>query len=375
MNLLVLNYEYPPLGGGAGNATYFLAREWAKAGHTVSIITTGFKGYPCKEKGLHGEIIYRLSLGRKRKESSTLFEMLKYVLCAFAYIYIQKKRESYDQCISFFALPTGIVASMLKVCRKIPYIILLRGGDVPGFLNKELHLYHTLTAPITKYIWKKASRVIANSTGLKDLAQKTATQHNVLVEKIPNGVDTQFFMPSSISRFKKTFLFVGRFVPQKNCSAILNAFMHFTKNNSAEALMLFVGDGPLGKKLQHEARALDPQEQYVKIMGWQDKETLKQLYQQAFCFVNPSSEEGMSNTMLEAMACGLPLITSNVSGNNEVCTQNVNGIYSELLNSSALQEAFRYMWFDADWQTMGKQSRSIAETEFSWSASAKRIIS
>ena len=108
MRLLVLNYEYPPIGGGAGNATWFLCREWGRQGHCVDIITTWFAGLEETLKESELVTVYRVKSLRKKSEQSNPFEMMSYVLKGHARSLELLRKNRYDRIIAFFSIPSSL---------------------------------------------------------------------------------------------------------------------------------------------------------------------------------------------------------------------------------------------------------------------------
>jgi glycosyltransferase involved in cell wall biosynthesis len=363
MKLLLLNYEYPPLGGGAGNATKNIGRELAAAGHEVTVITTWFEGLSHQETS-DGMKIYRITSKRKRKDRSSPMEMFDFVRKAKKKARELVQENKPDRIISFFALPTGLVAHDLYTTFGIPYIISLRGGDVPGFLPKELWLMHLLSTPWTNKVWRDAQAIVANSHDLQMLAQKTARKFNKEVKYIPNGVDGAFFEHKEHSNENSVFkiLCVGRLVQQKRFDLLIYALAQLVRENKKIELHI-VGDGPLKDELEQLA-VTEKTQQYVHFHGWLDKNELKKQYRDSDVFVLPSIEEGMPNVVLEAMASGLPIIASNVSGNNELVRNNHNGYFADTIES--ITEKIKILEHDRSLCTqMGIQSRNKSK-DFDW---------
>jgi|WetSurMetagenome_2_1015567.scaffolds.fasta_scaffold00026_56 glycosyltransferase involved in cell wall biosynthesis len=373
MRLLVLNYEYPPLGGGAGNATFHFCREWGKQGHDVDVVTTWFDGFEEMGRDSDRVTVYRVKSRRAKKDRSGPVEMLSYAAKGTAQATALCGTIGYDRTISFFAIPSGIIAYRLFRTHKIPYTILLRGGDVPGFLPKQLAFFHWLTMPLTRRIWRSAERVIANGGGLGKLALATGRRFGVNVDVVPNGVDTDFFVPPALRApgpFR--FLFAGRFSQQKNLPYLLDQFEKGPAKRGAK--LDLVGDGPERAALQRIVSSSPILSSAVTIHSWCSKEALRILYQSAHCFVNPSLYEGLPNTVLEAMACGLPVVASDVGGNNELVLRGKNGYVFSLLENGALGKCMEAMLSAKNIGEVGALSRELARRGFSWGMSAERIL-
>jgi glycosyltransferase involved in cell wall biosynthesis len=373
MRILVLNYEYPPLGGGAGNATCFLSKEWGKNGITADIVTTWFRGLDEISHEPDNITVYRVKSLRKKAEQSNPLEMLSYIYSAYRASIRLTAQFSYDLIISFFSIPCGLIARKLFRKCNIPYIVLLRGGDVPGFLPKEMGLMHTITMPFTKAVWKDAEKVIANSKWLQELASKTANTIKCTIDMVPNGVDTSFFNSSVNMKARPfVFLFTGRFVNQKNLMYLLCQFE--IANTDRQAQLVLTGDGPDREKLAQKIQSSKLLTETVKLKPWSLKQELPAVYQSAHCFVNPSIDEGMPNAILEAMSCGLPVLASNIGGNNELVIHDKNGYLFNLNEHNSLSNYMIKMINNEQCNAMGSHSRHIAESKYSWAVSAVSII-
>jgi glycosyltransferase involved in cell wall biosynthesis len=148
---------------------------------------------------------------------------------------------------------------------------------------------------------------------------------------IHNGVDTRRFEPNGEARSatrkelglpQDSFVVgtVGRLVPIKDHQTLLNAAALLIERG-ADVRVLLVGSGPERENLQRQAtNALEGR---VCFVG--DSSRVPQMLNAMDVFVLPSLKEGMSNTLLEAMASGLPVLATNVGGNPEIVENDVNG--------------------------------------------------
>jgi glycosyltransferase involved in cell wall biosynthesis len=369
MNLLLINYEYPPIGGGAATATWNMSHELVQQGHHVIILTAAYKelqGWH-KEKGVQ---IYRCWALRQLKDRSTLLEQLSFVISAT--FVLNKVIINYDieGIIVFFSMPCGPLGLWGKVLKRIPYIISLRGGDVPG-VEKRVIWLHRLLKPIRQLILKHSQTIVANSFSLKKIAQQTDP---FPISIIPNGVDSNFFYPISHQNPIFQFLFVGRFQSQKNLFFLLNQLSLLKNKQNIPFQCGLVGDGHLKAALQKYALELNLASTLV-WHGWQLKEQLRHLYQQSDCLLNLSLYEGMSNVILEAMACGLPIIASQVIGNDAVVQHGKTGYLVDLENQDDCQKALQSLLTDQEKaQQFGQAGRNWVETDFSWAKVANEYV-
>lgn len=373
VRILLVNYEFPPLGGGAANATQFTGRALARQGHEVWVLTAAFR----EQVGLStedGMNVARVAARRASADRSSLGEMLSFALAAPRPALRIARDRRIEGVIVYFTVPCGHVGYLVRRRFGIPYVVSLRGGDVPGLVPELDTLHRVLTMPRRAFL-RTATAVVANSESLAQLSLKTDP---VPVIVIPNGVDTDFFAPEPFGRAKPReavrFLFVGRLRPQKNLPAIFKAMADVTRENDLDCRLDIVGDGPQRDKLQRVAKDYGVVER-VSWHGWLDKEGVRRLYRQSDCFLNPSLYEGMPNTVLEAMASGLPVIASDIGGNNALVQDGHTGILFNLAAPAALAAAMAKITRDPELRRrMGARGRERVGKNFSWENVAIRYL-
>lgn len=318
MKILAISHEFPPIGGGGANACYFLTKGFVEKGHEVTLVTANYQGMPESEI-VNGVRVIRVNSKRAHKEHCSFKEMLSYLLKAYPVANKLQKRENFDVCLVFFGIPSGPIGYMLKKKYKLPYVIRFGGGDVPGFQERFTKVYKII-APAIKLIWKKADALIANSQGLKDMALDFYNKKPFDV--IPNGVDTEVFYPSvkeESDEFK--ILFVSRLIERKGLQFIIPQLKKIQDSTKKSVKLIVVGDGPYRETLERIAEENHVSDM-VEFVGQKGKEEIVPFYQNADLFILPSSKEGMPNVVLEAMACGLPIIMTPCEGSAELICEN-----------------------------------------------------
>lgn len=372
MRLLLVNYEYPPLGGGAGNATQNTARELAALGVDVRVLTSAYRELP-KSEVVDGVTVHRVRAGRRRLERSSPFEMLLFMGAACVAALRLARSWRPDACIAFFGVPSGPVGFVLKQCCGVEYVVSLRGGDVPGFQAYDLALYHRLTGPFIRFLWRRAGAVAANSEGLRTLAQLSAP--DVPVAVIANGVDTTVFRPAARREGAGDpvrLLFVGRLVRQKGLDILLRSLAGLAL--PAKAILDVVGDGPELAALRDQAGHLGLTEG-VRFHGWCSREALPEHYRRADVFVLASRDEGMPNVLLEAMASGLPVVATEVAGIDELLHEGVGGVLVPTEDPGVLRDRLAELICDPGLRTrLGAAGRALVERKYSWRRSAEAYL-
>jgi len=373
LNFLLVNYEYPPLGGGAGNATMFIARSMAQAGHRPVVLTSAFGDLPEHEQ-TGGVTVHRVKARRRSPDRSDQLQMASFTAAALRVVRRIADAERIDAAIAFFTIPSAPVTWWLWRTTRVPYAISLRGGDVPGHVPGLRAIHHALT-PFRRTMLRRAIAVVANSDSLARLAQRA---DRLPVRMIPNGVDTTYFRPASTRRERSDarfrILFVGRVHAEKNIDLLLHAVAALAPEHRQLVEVRVVGDGPARPQLERAAAALGTTDQ-VKWLGWRSKEEVAQLYREADCLVNPSSYEGMPNTVLEAMAASLPVIASDVAGNNEVITPNKTGLLFDLASPSLLSACLTRLIADPGLaHSLGTAARECVIATYSWDHVAEQYV-
>ena len=337
MKILILNYEYPPLGGGAGVCSKYEAEGLSVTGNFVTVLTTWFEGENEISETENLKLI-RLKSKRKYKYKSNPIEMVSWVKLAKKYSDKNFKTNEFDICIANFAIPGAIVAKHLKITRKIPYIIISHGQDIPFFFPKQMLKYHLITYFWIKNLVKNSEKLILLSNEMKINADKFVGQKNISKNIIiPNGCNTDIFkadFAKKSSKFK--IIFVGRLVEQKSPFTFLKA-IKILKAKNINFSVNILGDGDLRKKME-EFVIKNKISENVNFKGWVTKEEILEEYQSAQLQVISSDDEAMSIAALESLACGLYVISTPVSGNTELIKSNENGAFFDFRNHNQLAD-------------------------------------
>jgi L-malate glycosyltransferase len=361
LKVLMLNYEYPPLGGGAANATFYLLKEFAKLpGIEIDLVTTSATGRFELEKLGERIAIHKLPIKKKALHYWTQREVWQTTYRSYFYAKRLVKQKDYDLAHAFFGIPGGLVAFLLK--GRLPYIVSLRGSDVPGF-NLRFSAQYVVLTPLIRKIWRSAAQVIANSQGLKELALSTKSDQEIGV--IRNGIDTIEFNPGPGKKAAgRSVICVSRLIERKGIDMLIKA-MPLVKKEIDDVRLSLVGEGNLEAELRALAGRLD-MGPMVDWAGYVEHSRLPALYRQADLFVLPSHNEGMSNALLEAMACGLPVIVSRTGGVRELIDD--NGVTLADVSPEAIAQAIIGVFKDRERaEAMARSSLAVAKAH-SWSA-------
>jgi len=364
----MLNYEFPPIGGGAANAHLQLLNQYANHPEMqVDVLTSAPSPGRVQEQFAPNITLYKVGLHKKQLLYWRKSEVLEWLFKANGDYRRLIRDNDYDLAHAFFGFPTGWLCYRFR--QKLPYIISLRGSDVPGN-NQRLARDYRLLAGVFRRIWSHAAVVVANSAGLQGLANRFMPDLEIQV--IPNGVDTDRFYPAPQTNLTPPLklLTVGRLIHTKQVDVLISTVKELEKRN-IHAILSIAGDGNLTHQLKQQALDLGLSDR-INFLGRVAPDDIPALYRQNHLFITSSLHEGMSNATLEAMASGLPVITSNCEGVEELIKD--NGIIVEPRTPDAFAQAVADLVQDPQlYQAMAQNSAKRAKT-FSWSAVATQYI-
>ena len=368
LNLLMLNYEFPPIGGGAGKAHLCQLKEYAQTDELkIDVLTAAPKPGFTKEQFSDNITIYKVGLHKKNLHFWRKIEVLEWLFKAQHHYRKMLRENNYDLVHAFFGFPTGWLC--YRSANKLPYIISLRGSDVPG-KHARLKLDYKILAPLFKSIWKKASALIACSQGLKDRALQFMP--SATIDVITNGIDLDMFHPAQNDKAQQELklLTVGRLSVTKRFEILIDAVEILHKAGRNLHLTIAGGGAMLNrlKQIVSQKNLTD----IIDVKGRIESDLMPDLYRQNDIFVSASMQEGMSNAMLEAMASGLPIITTRCEGVDELIAD--NGIVVEQPRPDAIADEIKKLADDkTGHELMCKAARKKAE-QFGWDNIAEQYL-
>lgn len=370
MNILMLNYEFPPIGGGAGKVHLNMLKEYAKRSDlSIDVLTSAPQPPNHIIKFSDNINIHKVGVHKKNLHFWRKTEILEWIVKAGHYYRKLIKHKKYDLVHSFFGFPTGWFCYRSR--NRLPYIISLRGSDVPG-KNLRFAFEYKLLGIIFKNIWKNASALIACSEGLKQRALKFYPQ--VKIDVVPNGVDIEKFRPLSENRAKKSdatrLITVGRLSITKRVDILIDAVKILVEQGK-NVKLLIVGGGSLKGSLERLA-AQKNLTKSIEFKGIVDSEQMPGLYQNSDLYVSATMQEGMSNAMLEAMASGLPIITTQCEGVDELIKG--NGVIVQQETANGIAKAILELVMNSEkLESMSTAARKHSEN-FTWKSVSQEYL-
>jgi glycosyltransferase involved in cell wall biosynthesis len=383
LRILLLNYEYPPLGGGAGIASAALAERLASRGVIVDVVTSRPDGARDVERtaGLScvtvapNLTLFRVRSRRRGIHQAGFLGAGSYLCSAVPVARWLLQARRYDLVHIYFSLPTGALIPALPL-GNIPIVVSLRGSDVPGYdeRNAKLVLAHRVLRPLTRWIWRRATRVVPVCDSLGRLAR--ATSPSLEYSVIGIGVDLDLFRPGALGPSRAPSpvrcLAVARLIERKGVSDLLRAWSLLPRGKYA---LEIAGEGPESDALRALAAELRIDAD-VRFAGPLGREEIAARCQQSDLFVLTPHEEAFGNVFAEAIAAGLPVIGSNIGAIPDLVQHGENGILVAPGDAGAIALAIRELGEDpARRAAMATRNRARAESMLSWDSAADRYLS
>ncbi len=334
MRILILNHEYPPVGGGGGQATQDIARELSRRGHEITILTAHLKGLSRDElvENIH---ILRLPSLRKHPYQAGFLPMGIYILAAIRAGFPLIHRWRPDIIHVHFAVPAGAAGWILSRLTGIPYVLTAHLGDIPGGVPEKTGRWFRWVFPFTVPIWRDAASIVTVSEYTRSLIQQTYTINAIV---IPNGINMELVNPARLDvHSPPVVIFAGRFMPQKNLVALVE-MLAMVQDLPWKCIML--GDGPLIDEIKRTIAAHGLDERFT-LPGWVTTQEVLSYLQQSDLLFMPSLSEGLPVVGLQALTMGLAIVASRVGGNIDLVEPGYNGFLADPSDREAFSSALR----------------------------------
>ncbi len=232
-----------------------------------------------------------------------------------------------------------------------------------GLRNIWIKIMTKLNSYLETSAFHRADSVLVENNWLFNVLK--AKSLGGLVALVTPGVDVGFYCLSEVKR-SDFILAVGRFDdPRKNVGLLLEAFNIFSERVDENPKLVLAGKTAPAEKDLRMAETLGISDRLTILTDLSD-ENLRELYQSARFFALSSNEEGLGLVLLEAMACGLPIVATRCGGAEEVVVEGETGFLVEKGNPSALAEKMSELWQNATLRDkMREKGRKRAVEKFS----------
>ena len=349
LRILMPSIYFPPRVGGIESHVFYLARELARRGHTVTVITTRTERSSPADEVMHEVRVKRLpSFGK---------HFMGWILSSiFSVPSIVGAARDHDimHCHTFAFALGGSIASVLL---GRPLVITVHSSHFLRLAGKPL------MRALLKLVLRRASVLLSTSKEIDGVVRGMLPGAETL--PIVNGIDTETFkrVEPGLERAEGEFLIVcpRRLVEKNGVEFLVRALARVSPRVNAKVYI--TGDGPLRSHLEGVAAELGVRDRVV-FMGSVENTRMPSVYSSADLVVIPSLVEATSIAALEAMACECVIVASRVGGLPEIIDEGV-GVLSEPGAPESLAEAIEKVAGMSDTAAMGREARRRVDERWS----------
>ena len=337
-----------------------LGLELAQRGHEVHFVSYArpFRLDPFRERVFFHEV---------EMEDYPLFEHPPYSLALAVALHDTARKHELDLVHVHYAIPHAtsawIAHEMLGEERDLKIVTTLHGTDI------TLVGLHPSFHAITRFSILRSHGLTAVSKFLKRETVRDFTVPEERVEVIPNFIDIGVYRPGLVPSHRATLapdgekivMHISNFRAVKRAEDVVSVFAKLTAKQPSR--LVLVGDGPERPRVLMRAEELGVRD---RVMFLGKHTSVHEVLSCADLFLLPSASESFGLVALEAMACGAPVVASNVGGLPEVIEHGTSGYMFDVGDIDAMAEAgLRIMGDDEHWRSLSEAGRALAEERFS----------
>jgi glycosyltransferase involved in cell wall biosynthesis len=303
------------------------------------------------------------------------FYGLFYFFSIWPFLKRMHRRYPFDLIDAHYVYPDGLAAVMVSKVFKKPVVLSARGSDINLFITFPLIRRWII------YTLHRSDHIVAVSGALK----KTMVEIGIDDKKIsvvPNGIDPDTFRPISQSRARsllqlpprgKMLLSVGNLLPTKGFQYIIEAFASIGRAPEGRHMRLYiVGQGPYRAELEKQIERLDLRSR-VFLIGPIPHQQLYRWYNAADLFCLASVREGWPNVVMEALACGLPVVATAVGGVPEILTSQEDGLLIDAPRDSRFAQQLGTTILTALRKRWSREKIARRRRDNTWQSVARRM--
>lgn len=377
MRVCFLSRRYFPAISGMSVYADNLIRQLSSFGHGVTMISQ-YRDDPVG-KGVYGggppppvpgvHVIGLQSFGEEQTAQGMPADFEADIARMVETVIAEHARAPFDIIHAQYAYPTGLAAMEASRLLGVPHVVSIQGGD--GHWIGQCCATHK--AAMTAVLDGAMSLVI----GCTSFAQEVHEQHETPLSRftiIPGAVDTTRFSPFPDRNLGAVqdpprLLYHGRVDRRKGALEFLHAAAELVKTRPVQVIVSGIGPDLDAAKALATTLGLP-----VQFLGYTDYATAPDIYHQGDIFVSPTHAEGFSNTILEAMASGLPILSCQAVGVMDCLRDGENGLMVPISDHKALIAGLHRLLDDPDLRRrLASVSLHEAQTLYSWPVVATQI--
>ncbi len=361
MKVLIFSLTYHPFIGGAEVAVKEITDRITDI--LFDMITVNLDGKQKAEEKIGNVNVYRIGNSKKSKYF--------FPLQAFKFAEKLHAQNSYDAVWSIMANQAGLAALFFKKKNpKIPFLLTLQEGDS----EFDIWLRTFYIRPLYKSIYRRADYIQAISHFLADRARSLGAK--CAVEVVPNGVDLERIrnQESGIRNDKeKNIITTSRLEKKNGIDILIKAYKLLVIHYSLPITLKILGTGRLEGELKKLSKDLQIADR-IEFLGHIHPCEIYSYLQKADIFVRPSRSEGLGSSFLEAMACGIPVIGTQVGGIPDFLKDGETGLFCKVDDPKDLAEKIELLLADENlYKKISYNGRQLAIEKYQWFRIASRM--
>jgi len=351
-----------PVYGGAIRSVEYIAQGLAEQGHEITIVTRKLRTKDGIVTPINPNRGYKVIHLGPISNFENIFFRLWWLLYA---TWIGWRLGPFD-IIHGIANLGGIPAKLLSLLSRRPVVYTVHGSGIRVWEKMNRGVISILMKGMEIFVQCKIYYDVEISVDADFF--NIAGNINKHKEVIPNGVDTNYYQPGLPGKISNRLLFVGRLHPQKSLPTLLHAL----KQLPSQVVLHIVGSGNEELRLRTLINELDLNSRVIFKGALYGQELIRE-YQKAQLFILPSVYEGQPHTILEAWACGLPIVATKVGANPDMFVDSRLGTLVPIEDPVSLADAIE-SYLQKDLEDYGGFIRQHVIDNYSWQQIIKRHI-
>jgi L-malate glycosyltransferase len=362
----MLTHEFPPGPGGVAPYVHQLSKGLVQRGHNVTVISRGDWRKPVHEE-IDGISVYRVGFIPSYPSPFWLHG-----------VWVNRLFRSLESDLDLLHVHAALVPI---VHTSIPTVFTSHGTVKKDINNMPIKSFHFLVVKIISrqlfniersHLHRADVITTVSKSGVEELKKYYGIDKEITV--IGNGVDSNVFAPAQKKQTSEPYiLYTGRLETQKGLVDLIESARYVCQKHRNLKFVL-VGKGTIEKMLRTMVSKLGLGQNLFFAGYISNRDKLIEYYRNATIYVLPSYYEGLPTSLLEAMACGIPSIATNVDGSSEVITDGETGLLVPPRNPKMLAEAILKLLNDESLRSrMGAKGREHVVGNYDWEIIVDRI--
>jgi glycosyltransferase involved in cell wall biosynthesis len=239
--------------------------------------------------------------------------------------------------------------------------------SIHGVFSKQINQLHGKT--VTTLSQKYEHNALSWSDAITVVSKEAYAYYEALgfkIQQIPNAIDVESLPKNKEKKYEKQIIFAGRLSKEKGVGVLLE----ICKKLSDDVDIIILGAGPETDKIKDISNS----KKNIHFLGYLPKEKIIPLIRGSDILIQPSLNEGISSTILEAMACKIPIIATNVGGNMELIKHNQTGFLVDPNSSSQFLDLINYIFSNMDKINLITNNAFTHVQQFDWNVVGEKYM-